>query len=332
VDFAALKASISLETVILKYTTLNQYRQGPCPLCGGRDRFYIHTDGTGCGCRKCGFQGDAVDLVQLCEKITRCEAVSLLIGPEYKAVPEAIRRRTVQIPEKPDGWDARAQRVVRTASAFLASLEGDLGRSYLESRQIAKRTWQSFGIGFAPQPRPAIVIPWYRPGAAARLNKSSDKNPDSLDAVRFRFIDEIASGDKASRFAQLPHSAPSLFGLHALGTRPDLLAIEGEFNALSVWQSCHVDGHDAGIDVLSFGSETPSRCGRFELKEIVVRYERVLIWADRPENAIRLSSSLCAPGRIVLTMRSPRDLDANDILRAYGEQGLLQLLRIRMNR
>ncbi len=45
-------------------TTAGEYK-GPCPFCGGNDRFFIQTQGSleGHGtCRKCGFSGDKIDI------------------------------------------------------------------------------------------------------------------------------------------------------------------------------------------------------------------------------------------------------------------------------
>jgi CHC2 zinc finger len=54
-------------------------RVGPCPICGGRDRFSINTRKQLWNCRVCGQGGDVIDLVQ---HIDRCD---------YKAACETLR-------------------------------------------------------------------------------------------------------------------------------------------------------------------------------------------------------------------------------------------------
>ena len=50
---------------------------GPCPLCGGRDRFSINTKKDVFNCRGCGVGGDAVDLVRHVNRSSRSEALRL---------------------------------------------------------------------------------------------------------------------------------------------------------------------------------------------------------------------------------------------------------------
>ena len=38
---------------VLPGLTVNPGKNGPCPLCGGKDRFYVGKDATSWGCRQC---------------------------------------------------------------------------------------------------------------------------------------------------------------------------------------------------------------------------------------------------------------------------------------
>jgi phage/plasmid primase-like uncharacterized protein len=58
-------------------------RSGPCPACGGRDRFAIHIRKQTWLCRHCGKGGgDAIGLVQFIDGIGFVEAVELLSGED----------------------------------------------------------------------------------------------------------------------------------------------------------------------------------------------------------------------------------------------------------
>lgn len=70
-------------------------RVGPCPLCGGRDRFGINVTSRAYQCRKCGIKGG--DVVQLVRDIQGCgfkEALAFLCGEAVGQIdPVELQRR-----------------------------------------------------------------------------------------------------------------------------------------------------------------------------------------------------------------------------------------------
>jgi phage/plasmid primase-like uncharacterized protein len=58
---------------------------GPCPHCGGRDRFWIDTLKQRFGCRGCGEGGDVIDLVMFLDGCDFRSAVKILTGDELPA-------------------------------------------------------------------------------------------------------------------------------------------------------------------------------------------------------------------------------------------------------
>jgi hypothetical protein len=75
-------------------------RAGPCPKCGGDDRFSISTSKQVFNCRKCGGRGDVIALVQFLDGVDFVEACTTLAGAP---------------PAKPNGKDRTEPRKVRTA-------------------------------------------------------------------------------------------------------------------------------------------------------------------------------------------------------------------------
>jgi hypothetical protein len=103
---------------------------------------------------------------------------------------------------------------------------------------------------------------------------------------------------------------PILYGLWSARREGDtLLLVEGEINALSVWQCA------PALTCLSFGSEAGARPG--VLRAAAERYRRVFVWADDPARSLAIRASL---GRQAMPLQSPtRDamkLDANAMLQA----------------
>jgi phage/plasmid primase-like uncharacterized protein len=62
-------------------------RCGPCPVCGGKDRFAINVKKQFWNCRGCAHGGDVIELVRHLDGLSFGEAVRLLTGaaPQKRA-------------------------------------------------------------------------------------------------------------------------------------------------------------------------------------------------------------------------------------------------------
>ena len=287
---------------------------GPCPFCGGEDRLHVNPRRPGGGrwyCRQCTPRGgDAIDYLRRREHVTFGEALARLADLAPSAGLAPCLRSQVARERYPDGrawqdpaWQRGARKLARAASWRLAGLEGEAGRAYLVGRGILPEVWQAWGLGFAevwhPVRKanlPAITLPWDYQG--------------DVRAVQYRFVDQYLT--KNERFGQRMGSDRVLYGLDLLTDwRPALVLLEGELNALSVWQECRNQAH-----VLSWGSQgNIQRPPVLEVAaRLAARYQRVVVWADeRPlaEAAVE-ALGIGACGRLLW---SEGGLDANDHLR-----------------
>jgi hypothetical protein len=74
-------------------------RCGPCPRCGGDDRFSVHIGDQVFNCRMCGGGGGgAIDLVMFLDGSGFKEAVATLGGREPQIPPPALADRTQRPP------------------------------------------------------------------------------------------------------------------------------------------------------------------------------------------------------------------------------------------
>jgi hypothetical protein len=90
--------------------------------------------------------------------------------------------------------------------------------------------------------------------------------------------------------------------------------VEGEMNALSVWQC-----QPRGVTVLSVGSESGGRPQA--LRALAARYQKVLVWLDEPAKARALAAALfSSPASAPILLQSPlidgTKWDANHMLQA----------------
>ncbi len=283
---------------------------GPCPKCGGHDRFHVTADKF--FCRQCfplgnGKPHDAVEFVRwLGMAPDYVSAIAYLAGACVASMPR-IRRDTSDTPPgtapwQDEGWQRSAQEEAREAAErLLCHADGYTGREYLAERGITLEVAAAWGLGYAVNNgHPSLVIPWTGGGI--------------VKAVQYRYI----SHPQGQRFTARPGSKRTIFGADLIGRTWDTLFLcEGELNAVSIWQALaelYQERHIAALlttDVASFGSE-----GNLEHAVMLSRrYRQVLVWADREEITRRALDDI--PGAVGI--RSPlidgKELDANALLK-----------------
>ena len=131
---------------------------GPCPDCGGKDRFLLwpeHPSGAKGGrylCRGCGKQGDAIQFLRNFGGMGYTEACKVLgvAAVEPKAAGKAARQdgklwepRPETLP--PAEWLAKAAEFVRRCAADVASTAG---RDMLAARGLTLETARRFRLGY----------------------------------------------------------------------------------------------------------------------------------------------------------------------------------------
>ena len=173
-DTSAIKESTDLLDLIgcdvaLRRVSGDEYA-GPCPRCGGRDRF--HCTATWWFCRQCRPErGDAIAYVEWRDDLSFVEACELLgdsrgtYGPPHREMqvfagsqprkwppvaPVARERAEMRENAQPsDAWQERAR-------AFVAYAQGELWKSpqaleYLHDRGLVDETIQRARLGWNPR-------------------------------------------------------------------------------------------------------------------------------------------------------------------------------------
>lgn len=296
------------------------YYIGPCPFCGGRDRFNLkHTsNGWRWYCRHCGGEKyhTTIDYKMRRDNEDFKQALESL-GGKIQIAPRATviaSEPEIALPD-PDEQN-KLWRRADVAFSYLKSIAGRSGRRYLTERGITKATIYTYLLGMDPNKfdtatnrrRPAIVIPWF------------DSTPGgwTITAIKYRFIDDLAR-DPKHRYTSV--GTPILFGLHAAAGHDVLILVEGEINAMSIMQ---VSARDLlHIDALSFGSQSGGRID--VLKRVAQEYRHAIIWADDPEKADQLRSLLDRPASALCSPDiDGRKYDANALLQADWLGGFLR--------
>lgn len=329
-----------------RYTVLSERgreRFGPCPKCGGTDRFHCTADWW--FCRRCLYKGgdngepkkcDAIDFVMWLDGREFREAVEMLTGgtlPRRRPAAAGRNDQRKDQAKQPADWHLHKRPILERAQYALWNKDGTAGAAYLERRCLVPATWLAFGLGFRPdvaipgtdgeQRAPGIVLPWFAGGR--------------LVALRYRFV-ETQNGHKLTSElkSEFRHR---LFGGQALAgpeTATSLLIVEGEINSLSCWQVAH----NIGVDVLSIGTENNSELSPKAI-EYAMRYECRLVWADQASISTKLLAQLPDAYAVHSPLKKDADgagiigqdgkplkIDANDMLCAGRLGGFLTAARI----
>ena len=221
---------------------------GPCPFCGGNDRFLVwpdHPSGRGrFWCRQCGEQGDAIDYLRRRDGLgfrDACEQLEVDI-PEQR---DGHQQQPIKEPAKVKGlcppsatWQVQGRRFVEQARECLWSEAGIRALEWVRGRGLEDATIQVAGLGFNPEdqreepevwgfetdhkaiwlPR-GIVIPWEIGGELWRVNiRRPQGEPKYIGPAGY---------------------SKGLFGADVLIEHPAFPAVlvEGEFDALTLRQA-----------------------------------------------------------------------------------------------
>lgn len=299
-DAAQINQTFDLVSLASQDTNLRQegmYYRGPCPFCGGTDRFVVKTTPTGYRwfCRNCGGgkYHTAIDYIMRRDNLDFQTALKNMGGEkiglyERKSAREPAKKLIPVLPTsewQDDGW-----REVDKASDCLLTGKARPGQEYLLKRGLHSGTWEAWHLGVSHiydgrlnRSRPAIVIPWL----------DFDPGRDVLTAIKYRFI--FDEPDRP-RYSSRSGSVPILYGLwDTLPTHQTLLLVEGEINALSVWQCL-----PSGVTCLSIGSQTGGRPDI--LQTLSKQYENIVVWTDDSKRAGEIrdifrqpTTALCSP-------------------------------------
>lgn len=302
----SLRETVSCEDVIARlapHVTLRKNGAGlcgPCPFCGGDDRFYITPDRSGAACTHCHDRRmDSVGLAAWILDCTMHEAVDVLSGHKpYSQLPAPPATPKTRRTDEDNAYNATwRSKVAGEAQDRHYRLQADAtgaasARSYLLSRGLAPDTWQAFTVGYQEKThvtgtqRTAPAISW-----------PVCTQDGSTYGVKYRFLEAQDTGaDKPLRYTMRKGSVlrdtDALFGaqlLYADATRRyrALVFCEGEINAMSIWQACNV----AGVDVLSFGSEAQTELPPWAI-DYASGYGCAIVWLDAEDKSAKVASQL----------------------------------------
>lgn len=202
---------------------------GPCPFCGGRDRFRVQPANDIWLCRNCtgGQWRDVIDFIAKRDNLTIGQAaqklsIGLTVSNEKPAAREPKAERQAYGPP-PAAWQHKAREAAEICQNSLYSEAGARALAYLEKRGFKHETLQRFNIGYSsgftkgslwiPQ---GITIPAEIGGQFWYLKIRTNHSPKYT----------LVKGSKPA----------ALFNADELERAKSCLVTEGEFNAMIATQ------------------------------------------------------------------------------------------------
>jgi DNA primase len=260
-DATALRAQVDLLDLVNRDTRLRKVAgtrggeyAGPCPSCGGEDRFRVQPEQGLWFCRGCRDRwADAIDYVRWRDGLSFTEAVQALggVGPARIAYGRRLPSLPPPLPVPSKLWQARAQDVVVEAANCLWSERGAKALAYLRARGLSDETIGTYVLGYIPEVRWDDPVPW-------GLKLEDDKKVWLPRGIVIPWImrddDEVWSikirrPGGEPKYIAVKGSVPTIFGTLRFRERDLLVLPEGEFDAMLLWQ------HANDIaDVLTLGA------------------------------------------------------------------------------
>lgn len=243
--------------------------KGPCPWCGGNDRFSIYpNDGAGWYiCNQCKRTGDVIQFYmeysgltfkEACERSGQSEKLSEQRKQTQKkhAGVDEWEPRTVEPPNPV--WVKKAESFLFSSYKFLLSAQGKKHRDYLNSRGIVDETIKRARLGYNPSP---VQFGYDAFGLPPETDKSGkNKTVWIPDGIVIPYYDQ--SGLKRIRIRNANPHGKNRYVLLTGGTTEYLIypdsdnskktvAVESELDGWLVWQ----EASDL-VNVMALGNST----------------------------------------------------------------------------
>jgi DNA primase len=283
---------------------------GPCPFCGGRDRFRVwpDSDPPRWWCRQCGKNGDTIAYMVMRGDITPQEAGQLRRGERVDVTPK-LRAKTRPAPRQrepgiadSDDLQARAMQIAIDCAAMLWEPEGAKARAWLNARGLADETLKAHLVGFNREagrlhgfyvPR-GITIPHWQ------------ESVNTMHGIKVRL-----PTNGADKYRHILGSRPSLYLADNLAGHDVAVVCEGEFDALLLHQEA---GDAAGVCAL--GSASNKDAAIDAGLPFLLACKRLLVATDNDEDGERAAETIMERTSRARRLRPPEGNDITDSWKA----------------
>jgi len=315
-DTEAIKQANDIRDHAARYTTLRRESHsemsGPCPKCGGHDRF--HCKAGLFFCRQCYDLGNgkAHDIFGFYEWLegwdflTTCEALDgkALPEPKRKAQPEPSTRRWEGLPANRD-LQAQAMQIRLDCAAALWEPIGERARVWLNERGLNDETLKAHYIGFNEKSRRLHGLYVHRGITIPHWQESTN----TLSGIKIRL-----STNKSDKYRSIAGSRPSLYLADNLAGHDVAVICEGEFDGLLL----HQEAGDL-VGVCALGSAGNKRAAIDAGLPFLLHVKRLLLATDNDAEGEGAAAAILERTRRARRLHVPEGNDITDYWKAGGD-------------
>jgi DNA primase len=285
IDTAQLNRSVNLLDLIGSATSLRKVAgtqggefAGPCPFCGGTDRFHVQPERHLWFCRACtGEQWqDVIAYVMRRENLSfpeACQRLGASPPPPARSpvTPASVLPRITPVPS--EAWQAAGVALVERSIAALWSEAGSRARDYLHARGLSDATLQAWQVGYQPVTEHTPAAAWGLHGKSVQIERGIVL-PWWLGGELWQIKIRRATSARRQKYTQIRGGHPSLYGAHTL-TFPVAFLVEGEFDCMLLHQEA---GFIVGVATLGSASAK-----LLDLRAVaaLLPVQRILVALDR---------------------------------------------------
>jgi len=298
---------IGRDTQLKKVATTNggEYA-GPCPFCGGRDRFRVwpNSDPPRFWCRQCGKNGDTIAYMVMRGDITPQEAGRLRRGETAERTRPQPPKGEPGIPDD-DEMQAQAMQIAVDCAAMLWEPTGERARAWLNERGLADETLKTHYIGFNDVagrlhgfyvPR-GVTIPHYQ------------ESTNVIAGIKIRL-----STNGPGKYRSVAGSRPSLYLADNLAGHDMGVICEGEFDALLL----HQEAGDL-VGVCALGSASNRIKAVDAGLPFLLPVKRLLVATDNDDDGESAALAILERTRRARRLHVPIGNDITDYWQAGGD-------------
>lgn len=327
IDAAYINRNCDILVVANHYLTPAEQNTFVCPKCGSgshgnhntgmsidKSRNKIH-------CYNCGIDWSVLDVILHCENLSdrgKEFVDALKIACNLYGLPfDDSRADFAPLPpeKKPD---KRTQKEITLTVADIAESQKHIDKLPVDDqRGLSLETFNHFCVGF--------IANWTHPQKRAD-DKFSVATPRLIiptsDITYNAILLKSARTDANKKWKSLNAGPKYIFNLKAITKGKPVIVVEGEIDAMSIWQACKGD-----INVIALGGAAQSNLIRYFAK-ISADYQFIILF-DNDGTGLRESQELADelikkgyPAICKFLSDGESKLDANDILVNQGDAAL----------
>lgn len=212
---------------------------GPCPFCGGTDRFRVwpEAEHPHYWCRQCKANGDAIQYLRTHDKMSFYQACRLLgITPGVLlASVQTTFSTSLDLTHPNEAWQQQAKVFCRTATETLWSAQGTGMLAYLHSRGFQDESILKAGLGYHPVDKKEPASTWGLEADKPIWIPSGLVIPSVISDAYWRI--NIRTGQAPRPYMVVAGSLSSLYQADLLSKEKPAMLLESELDALLVYQS-----------------------------------------------------------------------------------------------